>query len=129
MRFPSSSPGVKHENANMPKISKMQIDLMVNSFAADFARVATLQYHQFGRRRPDALARGHRGPPRAVPQPGQRPEVSGKADQDQQVVLRANGLSREAAGGDPRAGRRRQPAGQHAGRSGPTSWARAIPTP
>ena len=34
---------MKHENANMPKISKMQIDLMVNSFAADFARVATLQ--------------------------------------------------------------------------------------
>ena len=35
---------MKHEAANMPKISKMQIDLMVNSFAADFARVATLQY-------------------------------------------------------------------------------------
>ena len=34
---------MKHETANMPKISKMQIDLMVNSFAADFARVATLQ--------------------------------------------------------------------------------------
>ena len=35
---------MKHENDNMPKISKMQIDLMVNSFAADFARVATLQF-------------------------------------------------------------------------------------
>ena len=44
-------PGVKEENDNMPQISKMQIDLMVNSFAADFARVATLQYHQLGRRR------------------------------------------------------------------------------
>ena len=41
---PSSEPGVKEENDNMPQISKMQIDLMVNSFAADFARVATLQY-------------------------------------------------------------------------------------
>ena len=41
---PELEPGVKHENANMPKISKMQIDLMVNSFAADFARVATLQF-------------------------------------------------------------------------------------
>jgi hypothetical protein len=41
---PEIEPGVKHENANMPKTSKMQIDLMVNSFAADFARVATLQY-------------------------------------------------------------------------------------
>jgi len=41
---PEIEPGVKHDNANMPKTSKMQIDLMVNSFAADFARVATLQY-------------------------------------------------------------------------------------
>jgi hypothetical protein len=40
---PELEPGVKHENANMPKTSKMQIDLMVNSFTADFARVATLQ--------------------------------------------------------------------------------------
>ncbi|HTN74426.1 MAG TPA: DUF1552 domain-containing protein [Pirellulaceae bacterium] len=36
--------GVKEDTDNMPKLSKMQIDLMVNSFAADFARVATLQY-------------------------------------------------------------------------------------
>ena len=35
---------MKHEAANIPKLSKMQIDLMVNSFAADFARVATLQF-------------------------------------------------------------------------------------
>src|SRR5262249_46428169 len=34
----------KRENDNIPKISKTQIDLMVNAFAADFARVATLQY-------------------------------------------------------------------------------------
>jgi hypothetical protein len=40
---PELEPGVKDENDNIPKISKMQIDLMVNSFAADFARVATLQ--------------------------------------------------------------------------------------
>lgn len=36
--------GVKEDNDNIPKISRMQIDLMVNSFANDFARVATLQY-------------------------------------------------------------------------------------
>lgn len=36
--------GIKEENDNIPKISKLQIELMVNSFAADFARVATLQY-------------------------------------------------------------------------------------
>ena len=41
---PEPEPGVKAENDNIPKISKMQIDLMVQSFAADFARVATLQY-------------------------------------------------------------------------------------
>ena len=125
---PELEPGVKHENDNMPQISKMQIDLMVNSFAADFARVATLQYHQFGRRGPDALARRHRGPPRAVAPPGQRQEVAGEADQDQQVVLRADGLPGQAAGRDARAGRRRQPARQHARSSGPTSWARATRT-
>ena len=41
---PEIEPGVKEENDNIPKISKMQIELMVQSFAADFARVATLQY-------------------------------------------------------------------------------------
>jgi hypothetical protein len=41
---PELEPGVRHENGDMPKISKMQIDLMVNSFANDFARVATLQF-------------------------------------------------------------------------------------
>jgi hypothetical protein len=41
---PKLDPGVKKQNDNIPKISKMQIDLMVNSFTADFARVATLQF-------------------------------------------------------------------------------------
>jgi hypothetical protein len=41
---PELEPGVKEENDNMPRLSKMQIDLMVNSFAADFARIATLQF-------------------------------------------------------------------------------------
>lgn len=41
---PELEPGVKKENGNMPKVSKMQIDLMVNSFVADFSRVATLQF-------------------------------------------------------------------------------------
>jgi hypothetical protein len=41
---PELEPGVKAENDNIPRISKMQIDLMVNSFVADFARVATLQF-------------------------------------------------------------------------------------
>jgi hypothetical protein len=41
---PEIEPGVKEENDNIPRISKMQIELMVQSFAADFARIATLQY-------------------------------------------------------------------------------------
>lgn len=41
---PVVEPGVREDNDNIPQISKLQIDLLVNSFAADFARVATLQY-------------------------------------------------------------------------------------
>ena len=41
---PEIEPGVREDNDNMPRISRMQIDLLVNSFAADFARVATIQY-------------------------------------------------------------------------------------
>jgi len=41
---PALDPGLKKANDQMPEISKAQIDLMVQSFAADFARVATLQY-------------------------------------------------------------------------------------
>ena len=41
---PMLEPGIKRENDNIPVISKLQIDLMVNSFVADFSRVATLQY-------------------------------------------------------------------------------------
>jgi hypothetical protein len=41
---PVLEPGLRRDNDNMPEISRRQIDLLVNSFAADFARVATLQY-------------------------------------------------------------------------------------
>jgi hypothetical protein len=40
---PQLDPGVQHENDQIPRTSKMQIDLLVNSFANDFARLATLQ--------------------------------------------------------------------------------------
>jgi len=42
--MPELEPGIRAENANMPVISKMQIDLLVDSFRADYTRVATLQY-------------------------------------------------------------------------------------
>ncbi|HYT90201.1 MAG TPA: DUF1552 domain-containing protein, partial [Gemmataceae bacterium] len=41
---PRLEANVRNENDNMPRTSRMQIDLMVNSFVADFTRVATLQY-------------------------------------------------------------------------------------
>lgn len=40
---PEIEPGVKQENDNLPRLSKMQIELMVQSFAADFTRIATFQ--------------------------------------------------------------------------------------
>lgn len=40
---PKLPPNVEEQNDNIPQITKMQIDLMVNSFLADFARVATFQ--------------------------------------------------------------------------------------
>ena len=41
---PELKDGVRIEGKNMPAISKMQIDLMVNGFANDMNRVATIQY-------------------------------------------------------------------------------------
>jgi hypothetical protein len=41
---PVLEPGVRADNDRMPELSKMQIDLLVNSFVGDFTRVATFQY-------------------------------------------------------------------------------------
>ena len=60
---PALEPGVKEDNDNIPRISKMQIDLMVNGFAAD------PPVHQLRRRRQDALAGRRRRPPRALAPP------------------------------------------------------------
>ncbi len=43
-KVPSLEPGIRRDNDNIPKISKLQIDLMVSAFIADSARIATLQY-------------------------------------------------------------------------------------
>lgn len=40
---PALEAGVREENDNIPQITRMQIELLVNSFQNDFARVATLQ--------------------------------------------------------------------------------------
>jgi hypothetical protein len=44
LESPELERDVKNTNDNMPKISRMQIDLLVNSFLCDQARLATLQY-------------------------------------------------------------------------------------
>jgi hypothetical protein len=41
---PPLEEGVADQNDNVPRLSRMQIDLLVNSFVNDMARVATLQY-------------------------------------------------------------------------------------
>ena len=41
---PNFEAGITNRNDNVPRLSRMQIDLMVNSFVNDFARVGTLQY-------------------------------------------------------------------------------------
>jgi hypothetical protein len=41
---PKLEAGVRQENDNMVKLSKLQIDLMVSAFLTDACRVATLQY-------------------------------------------------------------------------------------
>ena len=41
---PSFEDGIADQNDNVPRLSRMQIDLLVNSFVNDMARVATLQY-------------------------------------------------------------------------------------
>ena len=63
---PEPEPGVRKRTTTTSRRSaKMQIDLMVNSFANDFARLATLQIHELGGHGPDALARHERRAPRA----------------------------------------------------------------
>jgi hypothetical protein len=41
---PKLEEGISDQNDNVPRLSRMQIDLLVNSFVNDMARVATLQY-------------------------------------------------------------------------------------
>src|SRR5437667_408056 len=42
--LPQLEEGVADQNDNVPRLSRMQIDLLVNGFVNDMARVATLQY-------------------------------------------------------------------------------------
>ena len=42
--MPQLEPGIVEENNNIPALTKMQLELLVNSFTNDFARVATFQF-------------------------------------------------------------------------------------
>ncbi len=100
----------------MPTISKMQIELMVNSFVNDFARVGTLQYTNSvggAKMRWLGVDEGHHS---LSHEPDSNARSPRETDQDQPLVLRATGLPGPAAGRDTRAGRTGQPAGQHAHR-------------
>ena len=41
---PELPEGLRNQNDNLPQLGRLQIDMLVNSFVNDFARVATLQY-------------------------------------------------------------------------------------
>ncbi len=41
---PELPEGLRNQNDNLPELGRLQIDMLVNSFVNDFARVATLQY-------------------------------------------------------------------------------------
>ena len=41
---PSLPEGLQNQNDSLPQLGRLQIDMMVNSFVNDFARVATLQF-------------------------------------------------------------------------------------
>ena len=43
-RPPALESGVANQNDNLPELSRMQMELLINSFVNDFARVATLQF-------------------------------------------------------------------------------------
>lgn len=61
---PELEQGVLLRNDNMPKLSRMQIDLMVNGFANDMNRVATIQYTNSvgqAKMRWQGIEQGHHG--------------------------------------------------------------------
>lgn len=57
---------MRDHNDRMPENSRMQIELVVSSLAADFARVMTLQYANSVGQRHDQERRAQRPPPTAA---------------------------------------------------------------
>ncbi len=91
-RPPDLEAGVKSANDSMPQLSRLQIDLLVNSFRADLARVATLQYTNSvgqARLRWIGVEESHH---ELSHRPGQQRRFAAKPDQDQPLVLRATGV-------------------------------------
>src|SRR6266480_4246053 len=85
---PSLEEGVADQNDNVPRLSRMQIDLLVNSFVNDMARVATLQYTKsVGQARMNWLdvADGHHG-------------LSHEPDKNQEAVAKLTKINKWFAG-------------------------------
>ncbi len=55
--IPALPPNIEEENDNIPTITRMQMDMLVNSFMADFARIATFQITNSVGQPKDALVR------------------------------------------------------------------------
>ena len=94
---PVVEPGVRRENDNIPKISKLQIDLLVSSFLSDAARVATFQFTNSVVRSAHDLAWHSRRPARIVSRAGHKQRRPRQTHPHQRVVLFAARLSGEAA--------------------------------
>ena len=125
---PKLEPGMKRVNENMPQISKTQIDLLVNSFAADFARVATYQItNSVGEARMKWLGvdEGHHS---LSHEPDTNEKAARETGEDQQVVLRAGGASGPAACPKRRSRAARGTCWTTRSSCGRTSWARATRT-
>lgn len=101
------SRSVNQQDAEMPRISKMQIDLMVNSFVGDLARVATLQYNYSASDTTmpwlDISGRHHD----ISHSPDTDETAQKEPDANRQMVLRAGRIPCASSGRDTGAGRRR----------------------
>ena len=128
--FPKSSPGSRRKTTRFPKLSKMQIDLMVQELRGRFRPRGHPAIHQLGRRcskmRWLGIDEGHH-------------ELSHNPDSDDQVGRQAN--PDQPAGtvsnwlisppGSPRPPSQEEPVACSTTprSSGPTSWARGTRTP
>ena len=97
---PKQPAGIRNSNDNMPRTSRMQIDLLVNAMANDMTRIGTLQYtNSVGQARMkwiDVNDTHHT----LSHKPDRDKSSQEKTDEDQQMVLRATRISCRPLAGD-----------------------------